>query len=581
MKTARQATEEIVESEAPLAALGFSSSLGVLCFGALCFLLFVAPFYLSGFPAAAVTIENGAAYVAPMTFLTITVIGCLLLALSGESAPRSRLALIVGAFGLWCVLSLFGAVYWHEAFLEIARVAACLAWFFMARILLRCEDENQAAKRRFYFLIAITGGAVLVSLIALNGFLQDHEFRQFSTFFNPNLLANYGAMALPLALASMFSQRGKIVVFLSGAAVLIIFGGLASTRSKGGLLALGVALLVFAFAALKARGPLIKEALRAHRKLAIAVSLVVLIFGGALVQKTVVPRLMQANSGEDNSTQFRAYTWRGTAHMIKARPVFGFGPGSYSSAYPQFAITGFTLTAHEVWLQLAAESGLPAALLLLASCGFAAAKGWRALPTENWHIAAGGLAALAAFFIHGLTDAGWSLISIALLLCVILALLDSLPEGSGQWSAVSGQSSLNYYWLVASLVFGLFAAGHSRVVQAEDLVAQSRESLEKRLAEDALQQAIKATETDPYSARVWHNLARIKQLLGQNALSDFVRITRLQPTKAAHYLALAEEMQHYRQDAKRHLRKLQSRCRTGAKRSRAPFGASQVFVVVE
>lgn len=549
MKTAREAKEKsLAEPIEPLLVSGFFSPLGLLGFGVLCLLLCVAPFYFSGFPAAAVSLFDGGAYVPPMMFLAATVSGCLLLALAGERAPHSQISLCVGALGLWCALSLFGAVYKHDAFLEIARVSACLAWFFIARALLYSNNENEADKRQYYFLLAIVSGAVWAGLIALSGFLKDKEFRQFGTFFNPNLLANYCAMALPWALSLMFLRRGKIVVFFSLVSTLIIFGGLASTRSKGGLLALAAALLVFGLAALKARGPLIREAFNDHRKLFIAGSLILLILGGALVQKTVVPRLMQANSGEDNSTQFRVYTWQGTAQMVKARPVFGWGPGSYPSAYPQFAITGFTLTAHQVWLQLASESGVPAALLLLAACGLGAAKSGRALKTENWPLAAGGLATLSAFVVHGLTDAGWSLISIALLLMITLALLDSLPEKSVQGATVNEQSGLNYSWLVASVVFGLFAAGHTRVVDAESLAARSREDLEKRLPEAAMQQAIEATEVDPYSSRVWRNQARIKQSLGQNALDAFLRATQLQPTKAAHYIALAEEMRRYRQD---------------------------------
>jgi O-antigen ligase len=543
-----QATKEApFEESAPL-ALGFSSLFGLLGFATLCLLLLVAPFYFSSFPEAEVrgSVESGVAYVPPMMFASVTAISCLLLALSGESTPRSRLCFLVFALGVWCGLSFFGAVYKHDAALEIARIFACLAWFFIARTLLSSAQENDAMRRHFWIIAAIVAGAVVVCGLALFhpkwGFFKDPNFRQFSTFFNPNLLANYCAMALPLALSLLFLRRGKFLSFLSLVAALIIFGGLASTRSKGGLLALAIALLVFALAVFKARGPLIKNMLRAHKKLAIISALLLLILGGALVQKTVVPRLMAANSGEDNSTQFRLYTWQGTTHMIAARPVFGWGPGCYSSAYPQFAITGFTLTAHQVWLQLASESGVIAALLLLAACGAAALKGWRALATEHWPLAAGGLASLAAFFVHGLTDAGWSLISIALLLMIVLALLGSLPEEKNrQLSLGTRHSSLSYSWLLASLLFGLFAMGHSRVVEAESLAAQSRESLGKGLPQVAEQQAIQATETDPYNARVWHNAGRVLESVKPSISDSYLsRALELQPTKAAHHLTLVE-----------------------------------------
>lgn len=540
MKTMVRGQEVAAKTE-ERAALGFLSPLGLLGFVSLCCLLFVAPFYLSGFPAAAVSLEDGAAYVPPLIFVALTVAGCLWLALAGENASRSPLSLCVAALGAWCVLSCAVAVYKHDSFLEISRVLACLTWFFIARVLLSSKDKSQSDKRQFYFLVAIVGGAVWVCFLALQGFMQDHEFRQFSTFFNPNLLANYCAMTLPLALALVFARRGPIVVLFSILAALIIFGGLASTRSKGGLLSLGCALIVFGIAAFKARETGFKKTFQTHRNLFLIGSLVLLIGGGALVQKTVVPRLMQANRGEDNSTQFRAYTWCGTAHMIAARPLLGWGPGSYPSAYPQFAITGFTLTAHEVLLQLAAESGVPATLFLLVACGLGAAKSWQALKTENWHVAAGGLATITAFCVHGLTDAGWCLISIALLFCVILALLDSLPTKIEATTEKNIQTGLNYFWLAAAIVFGLSAAGHSRIVDAETMSAQSRMSLKKQQPEIALPQAAEATASDPLNSRVWRNLGRIEQALGHSAIDSFSRAVQLQPTKAAHYVALADE----------------------------------------
>ena len=559
MKTVKTTRENITdEPENSLAPLGFLSMLGLLGFSGLCLLLLMAPYSFSGFPAAAVSIEDGAAYVPPMTFIAITVAACLLLALSGERAPRSRLFWLVFAFCVWCGLSFFAAVYKHDAALEVARIFACASWFFTARILLHCASEDEARQRRFWLVAAIVGGGVVVCGIALfhpqNGFIKDPNFRQFSTFFNPNLLANYCAMTLPFALALLFSRRGSIVVILSSQAMVLILGGLLSTRSKGGLLALAVAVLVFSIAAFKARGPVIKEALRVRRKVALIGALLVVIAGGTLVQKTVAPRLMAANRSEDNSTQFRLYTWQGTVQMIKARPIVGWGPGSFPSAYPQFAITGFTLTAHQVWLQLASESGILASLLLLVACGAGAIKGWRALPTEKWPIAAGGLASITAFLVHGLTDAGWSLISIALLLMITLALLDSLSDAeNSQVSDANHHSSLNYLWLGAALLFGIFAAGYSRVVEAETLMAQSRESLVKGSAETALQQAQQASEIDPYSARVWQNRGRISQAINQRDTDStngaFEQAAQLQPTKAAHYLASAELLRETSNDS--------------------------------
>lgn len=533
-----------VEPDEMPAALGFVSNLGLLCFGALLLLLAGAPCYLSGMPSAAVDILGGDAYVPAMTLMSFSAPVCLLLGLSGQRAPHTRLSVIVAVFFAWCALSALVTVYAHETFLEIARLVGCAAWFFAARTLLS-GDENDVAARRIYLLTAIVIGAVIVGGLALWTFFQDRNIRQQATFFNSNLLANYCAMSLPLVLSLGLKsrQRGSArTMIFAGVALLLIFGGLAVTSSKGGLLAALVALFLFAIATFRARGRALLTTLRAHRNIAIVATLIFVIFSGALLGKTVLPRLQAAGGGEQNSTMFRVYTWRGTLQMAQARPLLGWGTGSYASAYPQFAITGFTRTAHQVWLQLAAESGFPAILLLLGICGLGASSAWRALKSDEWPVAAGGVATVSAFVVHGLTDSGWSITSIVLLLLVTLALIDSLHTEKDSLNLAPPISNLNYPWLGAALLLGIFAAVHGRVVGGEDLLSKSRESLKQGLNDSALQQAREATEIDAYSARLWHNRGRIEQALNLDAVPAFRRAMELQPTTSSRYSTLADEL---------------------------------------
>ncbi len=511
----------------------------------------VAPFYFSTLWQASIDMLGGDALVPQMTFLSATAVACFLMALSGARAPRTPLSLLVVAFLGWCALSAFGTVYRHDTAIELARVAGLVAWFFLARALLRGESPRDAAARRLCLLGAIILGAGVVCGLALWRFAHDRDPRQFSTFFNPNLLANYCALSLPLAVAFCIRARRRPVLLVCGAlALLIIFGGLAVTSSKGGFLSTLVALLVFALAALGARGRRILETLRVHRKIALVAALIFIIVGGVLFQKTVLPRLRAAGGSELNSTMFRVYTWQGTLRMAQARPLFGWGPGSYPSAYPQFAITGYTRTAHQVWLQLATESGFPAALLLLALCGAGALCGARALRGDDWPVAAGGVGAVAAFVAHGCTDAGWSVTSIALLLMVTLALLDSLHNK--HHSPLTTHHSLNYPWLAAASFFAILVGAHQRAVRGEDLSEQSRRLLAQGAPEMALEKAREATEADPLSARLWRNLGRVEQALGKKALDSFNMARLRQPTKASHEAAQAAELEKYgrRDDAR-------------------------------
>ncbi len=532
-------------------ALDFQSLPAFIGFGALCLLLVAAPFYLSGLWQAEIDALGGDALVPQMSFLSLTVGACFLLALAGlNPAPRSATGWLIIAFLSWCALSLIGSVYKHDSVIELSRLAALAAWFFIARTLLGSENEADDDARRLWLLSAVVLGADIVSGIALQAFLFSddadlkHNPRQFSTFFNPNLLANYCALALPLGLSLLMkSRRRPALLVFAALSLALIFSGLLLTSSKGGFLSALIALLVFAVAAWRARGNRIAAQLQAHRKLVVIAALFVLVVGGVLLQKTLLPRL-QAARGGDNSTMFRVYTWRGTTEMATARPLLGWGPGSYPSAYPQFAITGYTRTAHQVWLQLSAESGFPAALLLLAACGTSAFYGWRALKTHrDWPVAAGAMGAMGAFIAHGCTDAGWSINSIALLLIVALALLNSLR--SSRHSALRApHSALNYWWLISALFFALLTSGAQRLIKGEDLSAKARDLLTKGAPETALQTAREATEVAPSNARLWHKLGRIEAATWQpeNGQSAYLRALTLQPTKAIHYFFVAKSL---------------------------------------
>jgi O-antigen ligase len=173
---------------------------------------------------------------------------------------------------------------------------------------------------------------------------------------------------MPLALSFALStwrtaQSGqtnaKIAAWGGVLFALVILLGLFVTSSKGGFLAILLALLVFAIALWRVQKAAIRQALRAHRLLAIACLLVLVVGGGALATKTVGPRLRHIGAIDDNSTMFRVYTWRSTIEMAEARPLFGWGPGSYQHAHGAFAQVGVTASAHQVWLQIAASTVFP------------------------------------------------------------------------------------------------------------------------------------------------------------------------------------------------------------------------------
>jgi hypothetical protein len=151
---------------------------------------------------------------------------------------------------------------------------------------------------------------------------------------------------------------------------------------------------------------------------------------------------------------------------------------------------------------------------------------------------------VAAFIVHGLTDAGWGITSIALLLLTVLALLSPPPQDLGNTtdslSDSAPRSALQWPWLIVSLLCGLASAGAQRAVLAEDLRTESRESMSKQAAQAALEKATAATEADPLSARIWLNRAVIEEANRENPRFGYVQAQRRQPTRATHLLNMAE-----------------------------------------
>lgn len=255
---------------------------------------------------------------------------------------------------------------------------------------------------------------------------------------NPNVMA--GSLALlapvPLGLAlfglgkSLRRQEGgseahfsRWMVLACGLAGLWAAAVLGVTLSRGGLLALAVALLLLLALRWRYAGWLLPAALAAAAGAAWW-------YGSQQVLGSL------ASSATLGGLEGRAEVWQRAVYILQDFPFTGVGLGAYSRAvdflYPLFRYPPDSIShAHNLFLQIGVDLGLPGLVAWLAVYLLAAWLSWRIYRvgrhTGNWLAAglgAGLLASQAALGVHGLVDAvTWGLVRPAPLVWAVWGLV--------------------------------------------------------------------------------------------------------------------------------------------------------------
>ncbi len=233
-------------------------------------------------------------------------------------------------------------------------------------------------KKSLYGLVlaAVCGSAYVAQqgILEYLPFFLTHQssYRIFSTS-TPDFLAGYFVLLLPVTLALLLQipdMRGltplvrRAGVLILGLVLVFQLIALLTTGSRFALVSLLTGFFMFgASLAFALRHGLVLN--KAARGL-LGVMAFGLMLAGAVFARPVIARLHTVN---DNSAAFRKWTWKGSVKMAEANPVLGTGIGTWPDLYPRYALTGFTRLAHNSYLQVADECGVPALLALLATLG--------------------------------------------------------------------------------------------------------------------------------------------------------------------------------------------------------------------
>ena len=255
-------------------------------------------------------------------------------------------------------------------------------------------------------LAPLAGGIEVTRIAALLPPVLTGLGQRLTDAVNPNVLAGALTLLAPLALGLfLFRPARPWLRILAGLGALVMIGIIALTRSRGAWLALAAATLLLV-------------TLRWRRGwLALPLGAAA---GGVMLWQIGLPRaadLLMATQALGGAEQ-RLEIWSRALYMIQDFPFTGIGMGTFQQVanllYP-FFLAGPDAEvphAHNIFLQVGVDLGLPGLIGWLALFGLVGVAAWRVyrwgFASENKHnagLGAGLLASQVALLVHGLTDA--------------------------------------------------------------------------------------------------------------------------------------------------------------------------------
>lgn len=176
--------------------------------------------------------------------------------------------------------------------------------------------------------------------------------RVYSVFNNPNILAEYLEMIIPLSVSLLwFSKKlGKKIIFLGTTLIMVL--ALVLTQSRGGWLGFAFSALIFIV--------LIEKRL--------LLSLIPITIGGIyFLPDSIMNRIMSIFNLMDSSNEYRITMWEITLEIIRDNWVAGVGFGHlpFKQTFETYIRTHPTFHAHNTYLETAAEMGIPGLIAFL------------------------------------------------------------------------------------------------------------------------------------------------------------------------------------------------------------------------
>jgi O-antigen ligase len=338
---------------------------------------------------------------------------------------------------------------WNEPALRgrisIAPAATRFATLFVAALAClgaSCLHLLSTRSRRRTFLAALLGSAVVQTMIAVSTFGPRTTGRIAGPFINPNHFAGYLEVVLACALAVLWREvllsrersrgsrdRGERIerrllpISLAALLVGVVGVGIGLTRSRGGVAAATLMVIIFVTFALSHRR--IQRRTRAAMlgvlMLALAVGFIV-----ATAKREPVLRYLESDPREI-AADTRVALWKTSLDAWREYPILGAGLGAYREAYRPHQpreIQALVEQAHSDPIQMLVTGGLLGLLLsagvAITSLALLIRQFYRQSHREESAFVLAGIGAIVVIALHGLVEFNLSIPAIpATLACVV------------------------------------------------------------------------------------------------------------------------------------------------------------------
>lgn len=294
----------------------------------------------------------------------------------------------------WIPLSVAAA---YDQAAGLAAALRYLTFFALVFLVVQTIDGDRRTANRMID-VAVAAGAAS-ALVGLYGFFVDAGYgRARGPLDDPNDYAFLLAVTVPLALHRVRSASAPLHRALAALALLAMFAAILASFSRSALVGLAVA---GAWAAATRRVPL------RWTVLAVAGLAAVGVVAYLLQPERVDLALSQKRHVAQSNIDQRLVAWRVALEEFGSSPVLGVGPGNFEGRFEEFALSPSpevgALAAHNAYLSVLAELGLPGIVLFLAYLAMAWSRLRRRFPGDQ---GVDGLqSALAAGFVVAMVGA--------------------------------------------------------------------------------------------------------------------------------------------------------------------------------